>query len=262
MRLTGQVAVVTGAGSGIGRAVSLALAKAGIRVALVGRQEEKLRETESALRESEGTCRIYAADASSPEAMEAVWDDLRARWGEPLILVNNAGVHGEFAPLRRSNPVRWRETLLTNLYAPYLLCRICAPAMVERGWGRIVNVSSAAGLSEPHGMNSAYNLSKYALNYFTRQMAEELGDSGASCTAIHPGEVKSEMWAAITHDAESRGPEAQGARNWSGLVEETGGDAPEKAADLVLRILHAEAAEVNGRFMWIEGGLQPPRPTW
>jgi NAD(P)-dependent dehydrogenase (short-subunit alcohol dehydrogenase family) len=194
--------------------------------------------------------------------MVSVLDQVRQQLGPPSILINNAGLHGEFTLIRDSDPLRWRDTLLTNLYAPYLLCRLCAPAMIAGGWGRIVNVSSASGLYEPQGINSSYGLSKYALNFFTRQMAQELEGTNVTSTAIHPGEVQTEMWAKIKADAQSRGPEALGGSEWAAMVEKTGGDPPDKAADLILRVLQADPAEVNGKFLWIEEGIQTPRATW
>jgi 3-oxoacyl-[acyl-carrier protein] reductase len=223
----------------------VALAQEGFSVALVGRRREKLEET-AALTGG----RIFVGDASDPVAMEAVLTEL----GPVSVLVNNAGVHNGFDPITESDPERWRQTLLTNVYAPYLLSRLCAPGMKELGWGRIIQVSSAAGFAPPEGAGADYILSKYTLNFFTRQLAAELTGSELSCCAIHPGEVKTEMW----EDIKDFG----GMPGWAELVERTGGDPPEKAAELVLKIVAAPASETNGKFLWIEGGIQPPRSTW
>lgn len=240
-----RVALVTGAGSGVGRAVAVALAQEGFSVALVGRRREKLEET-AALTGG----RICVGDASDPTAMERVLAEI----GPVSVLVNNAGVHNGFDKITESDPERWRQTLLTNVYAPYLLSRLCASGMKALGWGRIIQVSSAAGFAPPDGPGADYILSKYTLNFFTRQLAAELVGSELSCCAIHPGEVKTEMWEDIR--------DFGGMPGWAELVERTGGDPPEKAAELVCKIVAAPASETNGKFLWIEGGIQAPRPTW
>ena len=240
-----RTALITGAGTGVGRAVALALAREGFSVALVGRRREKLEAT-AALTGG----KICVGDASDPAAMEAILKEL----GPVSVLVNNAGVHNGFDKITESDPERWRQTLLTNVYAPYLLARLCAPGMKELGWGRLINVSSAAGFASPEGSGADYILSKYTLNFFTRQLAAELVGSELSCCAIHPGEVKTEMW----EDIKDFG----GMPSWAELVERTGGDPPEKAAELVCKIVATPASETNGKFLWIEGGIQAPQLTW
>jgi NAD(P)-dependent dehydrogenase (short-subunit alcohol dehydrogenase family) len=101
-----------------------------------------------------------------------------------------------------------------------------------------------------------------ALNQFTRHLASELEGSGVTANVLHPGDVKTEMWAAIRAEAEQMGPEGEPYRKWVRWVEQTGGDDPQKAADLVLRLLSDEAAAINGQFLWIEGGLQVPIASW
>ena len=240
-----KTALVTGAGSGVGQAAAVALAREGFSLVLVGRRREKLEET-AALTAG----KICVGDASDPAAMGQALAEL----GPVSVLVNNAGVHNGFDKITESDPERWRQTLLTNVYAPYLLARLCAPGMKARGWGRIINVSSAAGFAPPEGSGVDYILSKYTLNFFTRQLAAELVGTELSCCAIHPGEVKTEMWEDIK--------EFGGMPGWAELVERTGGDPPEKAADLVCEIVAAPASETNGKFLWIEGGIQAPRFTW
>ena len=129
-------------------------------------------------------------------------------------------------------------------------------------WGRIINFSSAAALHPPGPLNSAYGTSKVALTQFTRHLAAELAGTGVTANVLHPGDVKTEMWAAIRDEADRLGPEAEGYRKWVRWVEETGGDDPGKAADLVARLASDESGGVSGRFLWIEGGLQAPIPSW
>lgn len=123
-------------------------------------------------------------------------------------------------------------------------------------------MTSAAALHSPGPSNSAYATSKVALNHFTRHLAAELAGTGVTANVIHPGDCKTEMWADIRAKTRDLGPEAEGFRAWVNWVEQTGGDDPEKAADLVSGLMTAAAADVNGRFLWIENGLQPPIPSW
>jgi NAD(P)-dependent dehydrogenase (short-subunit alcohol dehydrogenase family) len=134
--------------------------------------------------------------------------------------------------------------------------------MIERGWGRIINFTSAAALHPPGPLNSAYAVSKVALNQLTRHLAAELAGTGVTANVVHPGDVKTEMWAAIRAEAGALGPQAEGYQRWVSWVEATGGDDPQKAAELVLRLAGDEGAGITGRFLWIEGGLQAPIPSW
>ena len=151
---------------------------------------------------------------------------------------------------------------MVNSVAPYLTCRALVGAMIERGWGRIVNVTSAAALHEPGPINSAYGTSKAALNQFTRHLAAELKGTGVTANVIHPGDVKTDMWTYIREASARLGAVAEDYVQWVNWVEETGGDDPGKAADLVATLMSDDAAEINGRFLWIEGGLQSPIPSW
>jgi NAD(P)-dependent dehydrogenase (short-subunit alcohol dehydrogenase family) len=257
-----ETALVTGAGTGVGRAVALALAGVGMRVAVLGRRPGPLDETAEMIRGAGGEAMVILGDTSDTEGMRIAVEQIAEQWSPVGVLINNAGVHGGFARILESDPESWGRSLSTNVYGPYLLCRLCAPAMRERGRGFLINVSSAAGLAEPHAQSSDYVLSKVALNYLTRQIAHDLDGSGVLCCAIHPGEVKTEMWQAIKSDALSRGAAGAGALGWAEMVERTGGDPPEKAAELVLRLLGSTPEQVHGKFHWIEGGIQPPRATW
>jgi NAD(P)-dependent dehydrogenase (short-subunit alcohol dehydrogenase family) len=111
-------------------------------------------------------------------------------------------------------------------------------------------------------VNSAYGTSKAALNQFTRHLASELKGTGVTANVIHPGDVKTDMWAYIKAKSERLGSVADAYVKWVNWVEETGGDDPEKAADLVADLMSDEAAEINGQFLWIKDGLQKPIPSW
>ncbi len=257
-----KIAVVTGASRGIGRAVALGLAQQGVRVVLVARGHAQLQETKRLIDEAGGAAWVLPADISQPTAVEVLQGQILDQVGPPSILINAAGIFGPIKLIKDSDPAEWLETLQTNTIAPYLTCRAFVGTMIQQGWGRIINVSSAAALHTPGPTNSAYATSKVALNHFTRHLAAELTNTGVTANVIHPGEVKTEMWADIRDQAAQLGPEAASYRRWAQWVGETGGDPPEKAVDLVFTLLGDEAAAINGQFLWIDGGLQSPIPSW
>jgi NAD(P)-dependent dehydrogenase (short-subunit alcohol dehydrogenase family) len=260
--LKGKVALVTGAGRGIGRLAAIRLAGRGVRIALVSRGADQLAGTAEAIAAKGGTAIAIPADVSTPQSVAAMKAEVEARLGSPSILINAAGVFGPIQLVWKTDPAAWIDTVMINTVGPYLTCRAFVENMVRQGWGRIVNVTSAAALHEPGPINSAYGTSKAALNQFTRHLAAELDGSGVTANVIHPGDVKTEMWADIRDGVEGLGPIAQRYRDWAAWVEETGGDDPEKASDLIETLMSERAGSINGRFLWIKGGLQSPVPSW
>jgi len=259
--LEGKVAVVTGASRGVGRRIACRLAQMGSSVALLARSERDLEATQ---REIGGRARTLAAsvDLAVPQSFAGVRQRIERELGAQSIVVNAAGVFGPIALVKDSDPAAWVETVMVNTIAPYIICRAFVAGMIAQGWGRIVNVTSAAALHRPGPANSAYGTSKAALNQFTRHLAAELKGTGVTANVIHPGDVKTDMWAYIRDAALPLGTAGEAYTQWAEWVEQTGGDDPEKAADLVAELMSDEAADVNGRFLWIKGGLQNPIPSW
>lgn len=256
------VALVTGAGSGVGETVARTLAQRGHRVALVGRRADRLAAIASSIGKAGGDVAPFPADVADPAAVTALKAAVESRFGVPQILFNGAGLFGECLPIAESTPEVWLDTVRINTFGPYLVCRAFMTGMVAQGWGRILNVSSAAALSPVYNVSSAYQLSKVALNHFTRQLAQELADTGVTANVLHPGEVKTEMFSAIKADAASRTGPGRDMLKWVEKVERTGGDPAEKTADLVLDLLRPENDAVTGKFLWIKGGLKAAMPSW
>lgn len=257
-----HVALITGAGSGVGEAVALALGRRGDKVALVGRRRERLEEVAAAIAREGGTAAAFPCDVTRETDVQSLKAAVRARFGPPQIVFNGAGFFGECVPIGESTPESWQETMRINTLGPYLVCRAFMADMIRLGWGRFFNVSSAAALAPVYNVSSAYQLSKVALNHFTRQLAQELAGTGVTANVLHPGEVKTEMWAAIKADATTRSGPGRDMLKWAEKVERTGGDPAEKTADLVLDMLGPENDTVTGRFLWIRDGMKAPLPSW
>jgi NAD(P)-dependent dehydrogenase (short-subunit alcohol dehydrogenase family) len=260
--LNGKVAVVTGASRGVGRHIAVRLAFEGAMVALLARNEAGLQETRQQLATRGARALVVPVDLGKPESIAEAKNAIERDLGIPSILVNAAGVFGPIDLIKNSDPAAWIETIMINTVGPYLTCRAFVGGMIEAGWGRIVNLTSAAALHEPGPVNSAYGTSKAALNQFTRHLASELEGTGVTANVIHPGDVKTDMWAYIKVASKRLGSVADAYVKWANWVEETGGDNPEKAADLVAGLMSNRAAEINGRFLWIKDGLQNPIPSW
>ena len=184
------------------------------------------------------------------------------RLGTPTILVNAAGMFGPIELIRDVDPEAWRQTIMVDAVAPFYTANAFVGGMLEAGWGRIVSITSAASLHPPGPLNSAYGTAKVALNQLTRHLAAEIAGSGVTANVIHPGDVKTAMWADIRERVAGMGALAENYISWADWVAETGGDPPEKAVALVLQLTSDAGAGTNGEFCWIEDPLQAPIPSW
>ena len=168
---------------------------------------------------------------------------------------------GPIQLIRDSDPAAWIETIMVNTISDYLTCRAFVGGMIDEGWGRIVNVTSAASLHTPGPINSAYGTSKAALNQFTRHLAAEVAGTGVTANVIHPGDVKTEMWADIRGKAARLGPARRAVPAMGRLGRGDRRRRPRKggrpgARPDGRRRRHA----VNGRFLWISGRLAGADP--
>lgn len=260
--VNGKIAVITGASRGLGKRAAFQLAKKGAHVVLISRNESTLEAVAGELRKSGAEATALALDLGAQASHEIIKERVLQVAGPPALLVNAAGVFGPISFIKDIDSAQWIETLMINTVGHFLTCRAFVGDMIDAGWGRIINVSSAAALGRPGPINSAYATSKAALNQFTRHLAAELNGTGVTANVIHPGDVKTEMWSTIRTSIMDLGPEADGFRSWADMVEKTGGDDPQKAADLILSIAEATDCRNNGRFLWIENGIKPPISSW
>ena len=190
--LSGQVAVVTGAGRGIGAAIARRLANLGASVVLCGRSMGPLQETASQIAADGCKAKVMQCDVSSLESVQALARFVEQDFGRTDILVNNAGVGSFAAPLHELTPEDWEKVLNTNLRGVYYCIRSFAPVMIRAKTGHIVNISSLAGKNAlPNG--AAYAASKWGLNGLTYSVAEELRPHNIRVSAVCPGSVDTEL---------------------------------------------------------------------
>jgi Short-chain alcohol dehydrogenase of unknown specificity len=191
--LTGQVALITGGGRGIGAETAKLLAQHGATVVLVARTQAQLEATAAQIRDAGGKAFWFAADVADEGALrEAVQGALSIKGGID-ILVNNAGFIQAFGPIASSDPDDWWRTLEGNLKGMYLTTRLALPSMLEQGRGQILNVLSVAGIRAFAGL-SAYSCAKAAGLMFTRILAKEVRKHGIRVMAILPGAVDTAIW--------------------------------------------------------------------
>ncbi|TCK75701.1 SDR family oxidoreductase [Acidipila rosea] len=188
IELADQVAVVTGAGRGIGEAISRRLASMGARVILVARDPQRLQEVAAAIKADGQLAEAIPTDLTDEPAIAALAGQVKERWGRCDVLVNNAGIGEIGQPLHEMKPEAWDRLMATNLRAPYLMIRALAPTMIAAGRGHIVNISSLAG-KNPLPNGAAYSASKWGLNGLTYSVAEELRPHGIRVSVIAPGSV-------------------------------------------------------------------------
>lgn len=187
-RIAGRTAIVTGAGNGLGRAISLALAERGARVVLLGRTAAKLQAVADEIDASgRPAARVVVGDVSDAASVS---DAARSLADEDVsILVNNAGIAGPVAPLVEVEPDQWDEVFASNVRGVYLMCRAFIPAMIERGSGDVINLASVSG-KRPLVGRTPYTASKMAVIGLTTTLACEVGPLGVAVNSLSPGPVR------------------------------------------------------------------------
>jgi NAD(P)-dependent dehydrogenase (short-subunit alcohol dehydrogenase family) len=185
MSLAGRVAVVTGAGRGLGRAVAGAFAAVGLRVALIDITQDELRAAERQLLADGHTVRAFQTDITDEEAVRAMTQGVREAFGPVQVLVNAAAILEE-QPFVASDFAAWTRTLAVNLTGPWLCTKAFLPAMRAARSGSIINVTSRAGI-EPFAGEMAYCAAKFGLEGFSRSLALEVSTDGVAVNLITPG---------------------------------------------------------------------------
>jgi NADP-dependent 3-hydroxy acid dehydrogenase YdfG len=188
-RMDGQVAVVTGAGSGIGRATAIAFAREGCRVALVGRRAEPLRDLTDELESAGMQCLPLQADVADPSGVQGVVDVVVQRWSRIDVLVNNAGLNVATRDMGSVSAADWMTVLDANLTGTFLMTRSVLPSMRAQGSGTVLNVSSLAGYRAIALTGPAYSAAKAGVNSFTESLNLAERKHGIRACAVCPGEV-------------------------------------------------------------------------
>ena len=193
MKLQNKIALITGGGRGIGRAVAHAFAKEGAQVAVTARTQEQVERVASELTEQFQVQAIaIACDVSDATSVKAMFAKVQEAFGRgPDILVNNAGI-AESALLTRTDDELWRRLLGINLDGTFYCMRAALPQMIERGWGRVINMASIAGKTGAPYI-AAYSASKHGVLGLTRSASQEVASKGITVNAICPGYVDTEM---------------------------------------------------------------------
>ena len=249
---SGKTALVTGAAHGFGRAICLALAERGATVWAIDIVQNEVEQTAQLCRDKGASCQARVLDITRPADVNTLVQEICAAGGQVDVLVNNAGgVLGQTnQPLEAVTPEQWNAILTVNLSGAFYLCQAVAPGMKANGAGRIVNISSGAGLTFSLTGIQAYAASKAALISLTRQLCHELGSWGVTVNCIAPGFIRS-------NDNTERQWAAMGAAGQQSLLSSIALKRPGTAQDIangVLFFASDQASWISGQTISIDGG--------
>ena len=261
MKLHNRVALITGGGRGIGRAIVLAMANEGARVAIVSRTLPEIKSVAAEVEHSGREAIVIQADVSRPEDVQRMMESTVRELGSLDILVNNAGVQGPIGPVVENDIDQWLETIRINLWGTFLCSKAALPIMMKQRRGKIINLSGG-GATSPRPHFSAYAASKTAVVRLTETLAEEVKAFNIQVNAIAPGAVNTNMLQDVLAAGQAAGEKA--------LAEarkqlETGGMPPEKAAALAVFLASDDSNGLTGRLIsavwddWSEIGNQIPQ---
>jgi NAD(P)-dependent dehydrogenase (short-subunit alcohol dehydrogenase family) len=248
MKLSGGTAVVTGAGTGIGRALALGFAREGARVVCCGRREAPLQATVEKIRELRGEGLAIPTDVTKWDQVQAMVRRAVEAYGRIDLLFNNAGSFGYVGPLWRAEPDEWWHDVEVNLLGTMQCCRAVLPHMMERDSGIILNMDGGGGSNGPNPGGISYGSSKAAILRLTESLARELETAGSSVRvfAMMPGFVRTEMTESLIRTPD-RAQWQSGVRSLMGSSAQLPPDACLRAT---LELLRIEGPELNGRIMY------------
>lgn len=246
--LEGQVVLVTGAGRGIGRAAALALAQAGAAVILAARSADELHSVADEIKHRGGRALAIPIDVSDPAQVDYLLVLALRAFNRIDILVNNAALIQPLGKVWETSPTAWQKLIAVNVIGPYLCARAVIPQMLERGSGRIINLSSAAAERNLEGA-SAYTASKAALERFSGTLAVELNSTGIIVTTFRPGLVDTPMQADIRRTPAHLFPKVD---VWEKYREEGQLRSPNGPARAIVWLASRFAQDCNGQLFELD----------
>jgi 3-hydroxybutyrate dehydrogenase len=256
MRLEDRIALITGGGRGIGRAVAFEFAREGARVAVAARTVEQIERVAAEIKAECGVETLaVACDVSNKESVAKAFSRVTEAFGRGVdILVNNAGV-AESAPLVKTDDELWQRHIAINLSGTFYCTRAAMPSMIERGWGRVINVASIAGKTGAPYI-SAYTASKHGVLGLTRSVAVEVATKGVTVNAICPGYVETDMAAHAVENITARtGKTADEALDiLKRMSPQNRLVTPEEVAALALLLASHEGRGITGQAINVDGG--------
>ncbi len=234
MRLEGKVAFITGAGRGIGRSISLSLAREGANIAVTGRTKERREQVVDEITASGGNARAFVLDVAKDEDVVMSVKQVLEAWGQIDILVNSAGIIQYDTPVWKTTIEEWDSMMKINLRGTFLCCHTVVPHMVDRGAGKVINIASSSARMADDDLGP-YTASKWAVAGYTTSLAKSVRPHGVSVNGLNPGWVDTDM---------SREFDPAGDPEWS---------TPEEIANAALYLATDAPRDMTGQFLDIFG---------